>query len=112
MNHIVILCAGAMIASGLSYTVGYVQGGAAEEVRCAQATTKANTEALADYRAAVEAQGAEDRAQAIKDASTIEKATARLNESAKRLEKIRAAAIPAGNCVLSAEWVRAYDEAR
>ena len=112
MNHIAILCAGALIASGLSYTVGRVQGRSAAEVECAQETTKANTEALANYRAAVEAQGAEDRAQAIKDAAAIERATARLAELARRLEKAKAAPIPPGNCVLSQEWVRVYDDAR
>lgn len=112
MNHIAILCAGALIASGISYTVGRVQGRSDAEVECAQATTQANTEALANYRAAVEAQGAEDRAQALKDSAAIERATARLAESARRLERIKAQAVPAGNCVLSAEWVKAYDEAR
>lgn len=104
--------AAAILACGLSYTVGRVQGSAASEVECAKAATKANTEALDTYRAAVEAQAAEDRAQSLKDAAAIERATARLAESARRLEKAKAAPIPAGHCVLSQEWVKAYDDAR
>lgn len=112
MNHIAILGAAAILACGLSYTVGRIQGSAAAEVECAQATTQANAEALDTYRAAVEAQAAEDRAQSLKDSAAIERATARLAESARRLEKARAAPIPAGHCVLSQEWVRVYDDAR
>lgn len=111
MNPIYVGAA-AILACGLSYTVGRVQGSAAAEVECAQATTQANTEALDTYRAAVEAQAAEDRAQSLKDSAAIERATARLAESARRLEKAKAAPIPAGHCVLSQEWVRAYDDAR
>lgn len=112
MNHIILLCAGAVIASGLSWTVGNIQGRASATVECEQARVKAATSALDDWRAAVEVQAAADRAQSLKDAAAIEKATAKLNESARKFERIKAAAIPAGNCVLSAEWVRAYDEAR
>lgn len=112
MNHIAILCAGAVIASGLSYTVGRIQGNAAAEIACEQQKTKDNAKALADYRAAVEAQGAEDRANALQDRAQIDAAVAKLNKSAQRFEAIKAKGVPPGDCNLSPEWVKAYDEAR
>lgn len=112
MNHYLLFGAGAILACCLSWTVGNIQGRASAEVECEQAKTRATTQALSDWQAAVEVQTAADRAQALQDAAAIDKATARLDASAKRFEKIKAAAIPAGNCVLSAEWVKAYDEAR
>lgn len=111
MNPIYVGAA-AILASGLAWTVGNIQGHASARIECEQAKTKATTEALSDWRAAVESQAAADRAQSLQDAAAIEKATARLNDSAKRFERIKSAAIPAGNCVLSSEWVKAYDDAR
>lgn len=112
MSHLAILGAAAILASGLSYTVGRIQGSAASQLACERQKVTDSATVLQDYRAAVEAQGAEDRAMALRDAALIDKATTKLNESARKLERLKAAAPPAGNCVLSPEWIRAYDEAR
>lgn len=112
MNHIIVLAAGALIASGLSYTVGRIQGHAAAEIDCERQKVTDNVQALDNYRAAVEAQAAEDRANALQDRAQIDAAVAKLNRSAQRFEAIKAKAVPPGDCNLSPEWVKAYDEAR
>lgn len=111
MNPIYLI-GGTVLACGLAWTVGNIQGRSASQVACERQKVTDSVSALQDYRAAVEAQAAEDRAQSLKDAAAIERATARLDQSAKRFEKIRGQTVPAGNCVLSAEWVKAYDDAR
>lgn len=112
MNHIILLCAGTVIASGLSWTVGNIQGRAASQVACERQKVTESVSALQDYRAAVDAQSAQDRADSLRDQAAIQKAADRIAESARRFERIKAQAVPAGNCVLSAEWVKAYDDAR
>lgn len=111
MNPIYVGAA-AILASGLAWTVGNIQGRAAAEIDCERQKVTDNVQALDNYRAAVEAQAAEDRANALQDRAQIDAAVAKLNKSAQRFEAIKANAVPPGDCNLSPEWVKAYDEAR
>ena len=104
--------AAAILASGLAWTVGNIQGRSASQIACERQKVTESVSALQDYRAAVDAQSAQDRAQSLADQAAIQKATDRIAETARRFERIKVQAVPVGNCVLSAEWVKAYDEAR
>lgn len=111
MNPIYVGAA-AILASGLAWTVGNIQGRSASQIACERQKVTESVSALQDYRAAVDAQSAQDRAQSLADQAAIQKATDRIAETARRFERIKAQAVPVGNCVLSAEWVKAYDDAR
>ena len=97
------------------WLAGDVHGSHAAELACEKAKTAANAKAVTEWLDAKTAVDAQDAARREKDAAASKAATDRAQAVADRFEKMRIGVIkaaPAGDCTLSPDWLRAFNDAK